>query len=124
LRRLFYPDIDLVGKAPPPLPIAGIRNVIPVRYRLSNVAGRIRRPIGYVLVRHLRVAVQRTPGGHVDPSVRTDESVLSVLRRMVGVNLHQGAAVQIQGVSWKDGQKIETRRESRKQIVSGCGGGR
>src|ERR1700746_3436828 len=81
--RRFYTDIYLIGKAPPPLTIAGISKVVPIGYRLSNVARRIRRPVRYVLVRHLRVAIQRTPRGHVDPSVRADESVLSVLRRVV-----------------------------------------
>jgi len=37
--RHFHTDIDLVGKASQPLHITGSSDVIPVRHRLSDVAG-------------------------------------------------------------------------------------
>src|SRR5262249_53901818 len=112
-----HTDIDLVGKAAPPLRIACPGQVAPVRHRLSNVAWRIGGAVGYVLMRHLGIAEKLASGGYGKRAIDADGPVLRVLRRITGIKLQLRVAVQVERASREDGQQIEARLHGRNEIA-------
>src|SRR5438128_2922602 len=64
----------------------------------------------------LRAPVNRAPGRNVELSVCTNIAVLGVLVRMTGIELGCGAAMEVQGISWKARQQIETRLQNGNKV--------